>query len=455
MGGHRLTERSDDLEVAEGGDDHPLPPLFERVQHAAFEYFLNELSPTTGLVLDRNQEGAPASIAATGFGLGAWIVGQTRGWMSREDAIERTLQVLRFLDASDQSGRADSTGHRGFYFHFLDAASGARAWTSELSSIDTALLMVGVLASGTHFDRDTTGEAEVRALSRRLYERVEWDWMLGYGARRCADGAICHGWRPGRGFMPYHWRGYNEALLLYLLALGSPSHPVPRASWQAWVSGYRVARAYDIEYLFGGPLFVHQYTHAWIDLRRIRDAWMREHDSDYFENSCRATRVQQRYAIRNPKRFAHYGWHFWGLSAGDGPGPAQREVDGIARRFHGYAARGAPQGPDDGTVAPWAVVASLPFAPEIVVPTVEAFSHWRIGADHPYGFKASLNPAFQTAERPELGWVSPWHVAINEGPIVLMAENHRSASMWQLMRRCEPIVRGLRAAGFEGGWLDV
>ena len=204
--------------------------------------------------------------------------------------------------------------------------------------------------------------------------------------------------------------------------------------------------------LYSGSLFTHQLSHIWIDFRGIQDAFMRAHGLDYFENSRRATYVQQQYAIRNPLGFEGYGEYCWGLTASDGPGWTVRVLNGIERRFFDYIARGAPYGPDDGTIAPWAVVASLPFAPEIVLPTIQHFDQLDLGMLRPYGFKATFNPTF-AVEGDRRGWVSPWHFGIDQGPIVLMIENYRSGLLWGVMRRCPYVVTGLRRAGFTNGWL--
>ena len=226
-------------------------------------------------------------------------------------------------------------------------------------------------------------------------------------------------------------------------------------SYDAWSSTYQWKKIYGIEYLYAGPLFIHQMSHIWCDFRGIRDKFMRAHDCDYFENSRRATFVQQQYAIRNPRKFKHVGELCWGVSASDGPGPMRRKVDGVERFFFDYIARGAPHGPDDGTLAPWAVAASLPFAPEIVAPTIASMSELPVHVANPYGFKASFNPEFVGEVDDGIGWVSPYHFGINEGPTVLMLENHRTGLVWSLMRGCAPLVEGLRRAGFDGGWLDA
>ena len=211
-----------------------------------------------------------------------------------------------------------------------------------------------------------------------------------------------------------------------------------------------------MEVLHAGPLFIHQLSHVWVDFRGIQDGPMRGRGLDYFENSRRATYVQQRYAMRNPKRFRQYGEFCWGITACEGPGPARLVVDGVEREFWDYRARGVPSGPDDGTLAPWAVIASLPFAPEIVLPTIRYFREIGVGDTSPYGFEATFNPSFpaDTSQSQPCGWVSPRNFGLNDGPIVLMIENHRSGLIWELMRNCVFLRRGLRRAGFRGGWLD-
>ncbi|MGZ5218296.1 MAG: glucoamylase family protein [Caldimonas sp.] len=418
-----------------------------RLQRNSFGYFVHEINRANGLVLDKTRENWPASIAAMGMALAAYPVGVRRKFIGRDEAAQLTLAMLRFLATSEQGQAADATGHKGFYYHFLDMGTGRRAWQSELSSVDTALLIAGVLAAAAFFDGTGSAEAEIRDLGRMLYERVDWAWML------AGRDTLCHGWRPEHGFLPYHWQGYDEALILYLLALGSPTHPIDSVSYDAWCDSYEWKTIYGFDYLYAGPLFTHQLSHIWCDFRGIRDRFMRDHDADYFENSRRATFVQQQYAMRNPLGFKHVGETCWGITASDGPGFETRRVDGIERVFYDYVARGAPYGPDDGTLAPWAVAASLPFAPEIVVPTLANFVRLPVHAANPYGFKASINPVYQVRGDDGIGWVSPYHFGINEGPTVLMIENFRSGLIWSLMAKSAALVAGLRAAGFTGGWL--
>lgn len=421
--------------------------MLQHLQRNSFGYFVHEANAANGLVFDKTATDWPASIAAVGMALSAYPVGVERRFMTRKNAVERTLTTLRFFADSEQGTSPQATGHRGFYYHFLDMRTGRRAWDCELSSIDTALFIAGCLTAAAYFERDDAEEAEIRRLGKLLYERVDWAWMLA-GQR-----TLCHGWTPEQGFLSHHWRGYDEALILHVLALGSPTHAIDPASYAAWTETYAWRESYGIAHLHAGPLFIHQMSHVWLDLRGIRDRFMREHDSDYFANSRAATQVQQQYAIHNPLGFKKYGELSWGVTASDGPGEVTQIDHGVERHYYDYVARGAPFGPDDGTLAPWAVVASLPFAPEIVLPTVAHFNRLRLHADNPYGFKASFNASFECSSCHPAGWVSPYHFGINEGPTVLMIENHRTGLIWQLLRGVKPIVDGLLAAGFEGGWL--
>ncbi len=421
--------------------------LLDQVQKESFRYFIENNDPGNGLTRDSTQPHSPASIAACGFGLSSYPIAVERGWMSREQACARVLSALRFFHDADQSGAVDGVGYKGFFYHFLDMQTGRRAWNCELSTIDTALLMAGMLTCARYFVRNDEVEREIRDRSAAIYERVDWRWAQNGGA------ALSMGWRPESGFLSNRWIGYNEALILYALALGSSSFPAGPEAYAQWLTGYQWKRVYDQEYVYAGPLFIHQYSHIWIDFHRIQDSFMAARHVDYFENSRRATSVQHEYAVRNPRHYEGYHDKCWGLTATDGPGPATRVVDGRKRSFAGYLARGAPFGPDDGTIAPWASLASLPFAPELVMPSlrylVEETDNTRSG----FGFYASFNPGFHVPGS-STGWVSSWHFGLHQGPVVLMIENYRSGLVWRLMRECPPLVLGLRRAGFAGGWLD-
>jgi len=422
--------------------------MLDALQRDAFGYFLHETNPANGLVADKTQADAPASIAAVGFALAAYPVGVEREWITRAEAVERTLAVLRFFWTSTQGTATDATGYKGFYYHFLDMQTGRRTGRCELSTIDTAFLLAGMLIAAIYFDQDVEAELEIRTLADALYRRADWQWAQNGGA------TVTHGWKPERGFLNYRWKGYDEALLLYALGLGSPTYPLPEASYAAWTTTYQWREIYGHELVYGGSLFIHQYSHLWIDFRGIQDDFMRGKDSDYFENSRRATHVQQQYAIHNPHAFVGYGQYFWGMSASDGPGRAVRQIAGVKRRFFDYVARGVPDGPDDGTVAPWAVVASLPYAPEIVLPTVRHFKEVYPQITGKYCLKCSFNLTFPQESEGKPGWTSAYHYGINLGPVVLACENFRSGLPWRLTRRCPYFVTGLRRAGFTNGWLS-
>jgi hypothetical protein len=419
--------------------------LIERFQRAAFDYFLMECNPANGLVADTSRAGAPASIAVVGFALSCYASGVERGWMSRSDAAARVLATLRFFWNSEQSEAPDATGYMGFYYHFLDMQSGRRVWHSELSLIDSALLLAGVLAAGVYFDVHAAVENEIRTLADALYHRVNWQWGRGGTA------TLRQGWKPGSGFFHYGWEGYSEATILYVLALASPTFPLTADCYGAWTTTYQWENIYDYEYLYAGPLFIHQFSHAWIDFVGIRDEFMREKGSDYFENSRRATCVQREFAQRNPHGYAGYGENCWGISANDGPGFKTLTVDRSERRFFGYAARGIPYGPDDGTIAPGATLASLPFAPQTVLAALR-----ELCTRYPQMTQTSRLPSGFNPTLPgegSQGWVSEGYFGLDQGAIVLMIENYRSQLLWRLMRRCPYIGAGLRRAGFTGGWL--
>jgi hypothetical protein len=430
----------------EGTDEE----MLEGLREATFEFFRNEVDPGTGLVADKTQPGSPSSIAAVGMALTVYVLAVERGLFSRAEAVERTLRVLRFLESSHQGPEADATGYKGFYYHFLDMQSGRRAMQCELSTVDTAILLAGVMMAATYFTAESEGETEIRELAETLYRRVDWQWALNGGT------TICHGWVPESGFLPFRWdTGYSEAVILYALALGSPTFPIDPKGYKEWLSTFEWKKIYGIEHLYAGPLFIHQMSHLWLDFRGIHDDFNREKGIDYFENSRRATYVQRQYGIENPLGFAHYHEYGWGLTASDGPGPIVRKVNGVERVFFDYLARGAPYGPDDGTISPWAVVASLPFAPEIVIKTIRhAIERLKLKGRSPYGFDASFNPTYPDNSFNLHGWVSPWIFGLNQGPILIMIENYQSELIWKTMRQCAYVVEGLRRAGFRGGWLN-
>ena len=423
--------------------------MLDALRRETFGFFRNEWNPQTGLIADKTQPGSPASIAAVGLGLSVYVVAIERGWLTRAEAVGRILTLLRFFRSSHQGPQADATGYKGFYYHFLDMQTGRRAWHCELSTIDTAILMAGVLTAASYFDGSSGEESEIRELAEILYRRIDWQWALNSGK------TMCHGWNPEAGFLPYRWdTDYSEALILYMLALGSPTFPIDAEGYREWTATFQSKKIYDIEYLYAGPLFIHQMSHLWLDFRGIHDDFNRKTGIDYFENSRRATHVQRQYAIENPQGFERYHQYNWGFTASDGPGPAILEVNGVRRVFFDYEARGVPFGLDDGTISPWGVVASLPFAPEIVIDTVRhAIERLRLKGHNPYGFDASFNATFPERSKGRHGWVSPWIFGLNQGPIILMIENHQTELIWRIARKCVYLAEGLRRAGFRGGWL--
>lgn len=435
----------------------------ETLQHATFGYFERVANPANGLVRDNTRSDSPASIVGSGLAMACYAVAAERGYVTREHAVERVLATLRFFWNAEQSERPEATGYRGFFYHFLNVLTGARNGKCELSTLDSAVVFIGGLVAAAYFDGDGADERELRCLADALYRRADWTWALD------AFGAVGHGWRPERGFLPYAYCGYNEALFLYVLALASPTYAIPSSSYTRWLSTYKWKTIYGYEFLYAGPLFTHQLSHVWIDFRGIQDEFMRGKNIDYFENSRRATYVQQEYARRNPRGFDGYDEHSWGITASDGPGPANGKLHGRKQKFYAYCARGIPYGTDDGTLSPWAVATSLPFAPEIVLPTLAHLDATRPEMTGEYGYKCSFNPSFSdpaatsgasrqrgktgSANRKPPGWLSHGYYAVDQGPVVLMIENYRSELIWRLMRNCPYIVDGLRRAGFQGGWL--
>jgi hypothetical protein len=426
---------------------HSVDTELEKLQFDTFKYFLHETNLSNGLVIDKTAPNWPSSITATGLALACYPVAVERGFMSREAAVECTLTTLRFFWNSPQGPEPDATGYKGFYYHFLDMKTGRRVWQCELSTVDSAFLIAGMLTAAIYFDANTDGEKEIRTLADALYRRVDWQWAQNQGA------TVTLGWKPETGFLPFRWEGYDEAMLLYVLGLGSPTFPLTENSYVVRTSSYRWENHYGYEYLYAGPLFIHQLSHVWIDFRKIQDAFMRDKKIDYFENSRRATYIQQQYAISNPHQFVGYSACCWGITASDGPGPDTRIIKGVEHQFYDYVGRGAPYGPDDGTVAPWAALTSLPFAPEIVLPVLEHYSYTlKLREGHRYAFRATFNQTYPEKNH-SCGWVSPWHYGLNLGPIMLMIENHRTGFLWQLMRSCPYLINGLKRAGFTGGWL--
>ncbi|OOG49831.1 glucoamylase family protein [Rhodanobacter sp. C01] len=436
--------------------------LVDDLEQRTFEWFWHSADPKTGLVPDSAPGHSFSSIAAVGFGLTAYGVGAERGYITRAQAIERTLATLRFFRHAPQNdSEDDAAGYHGFYYHFLDMQTGKRAMRSvELSSVDTTLLLGGVLFAESYYDRDTPQEKEIRQLADAIYRDVDWTWM------QPRKPLISMGWTPGGQFIPADWKGYDEGMLVYILALGSPTHPVGPEAWQAWLSTNHLTwGAFQGQtFLNFAPLFGHQFTEVWVDFRGIRDAWSRKHDLDYFENSRRATYAQRTYAIANPGGWTGYGKNVWGLTASNGPGSLVVKDTTGEHHFDGYTARGAGLDyiSDDGTIAPTAAAGSIAFAPEIVIPALQEmkqrYGQWIYNE---YGFVDAFNPSFHTKTEsrtgkvvPGFGWTDTLQLGLDQGPIVLMIENWRSDFVWKVMKKNPYVRKGLERAGFIGGWLE-
>jgi hypothetical protein len=444
---------------------HPaLPPLFDDIERRSFDFFWETANPVNGLMPDRfPRPGAPASIAAVGFALTAYPIGSERGYITRAQARQRTLATVRFFrDAPQGPQAAGVTGYKGFFYHFLDMKTGARQRTSELSTLDTALLLGGMLYAQSYFDGTDADETEIRRAVDTVYARIEWPWF------QVRAPFIAMSWHPESGFIDADYRGYSEAMILYLLALGSPTHPVMPDAWTAWTRGYKRnwGNFQGYEHLGFEPLFGHQFSHTWVDFRGVQDAYMRSHGLDYFENSRRAAYSQRAYAIANPGGWVGYGANVWGLTACDGPGHVDvADATGRMRSFRDYFARGAgltDYAFDDGTIAPTAAVSSIAFAPEIAIPAAEEM-HRLYGAQiyGRYGFRDSFNPSFTATGvtlsdgqvLPGFGWVDTDYLGIDQGEIVAMIANYRDDLVWKVTRKNPHLRRGLERAGFTGGWL--
>lgn len=427
--------------------------ILDTLLQETFPYFTEEANPNNGLIADKakrknKEEKSPSSVTVVGLGLCCYIVGIQRGLMTREDAVKRTLTVLRFFNEGHQGPEPDAMGYKGFYYRFLDMETGKRAKECELSTIDTAFFIAGVLTAVNFYTGKNAEETEIRLLGDSLYRRINWQWALNGSIN------ICHGWKPDTGFLSNYWvRDYCEALLLYILALGSPTFPIGKEGYEKWTATFKWIKIYGIEYIHAGPLFIHQYSHIWIDFRGIMDNYNRKVGINYFENSRRATYIQQQYAIENAEDFKEYSENCWGFTASDGPGNQAIVIDGKPRTFFGYISRGVPFGPDDGTISPWAAVASLPFAPEIVQRATRHFiEKLKLKNSGWYGLDASFNPTYKTSDAN--GWTAPWRFGLNQGPVVLMIENAATGLIWGTIKKCAYITDGLRKAGFEGGWLN-
>ena len=415
--------------------------MLDSIQRKTFLFFMGEHHPEWGIVKDRTAAWAPASIASTGFGIPSFAVGVERGWITREEAAQITLNMMNFFVNSHQSADTLAAGYKGFFYHFLRMDTGLREWRCELSSVDTGLLMMGILFARNYYDRDNKTEKEIRSQASLLLKNIDWDFMLMPDTGDYAQ-QISMGWHPETGLHHMGWSGYNEALFLYILAAGTGLENA-KESYRSWLSSYKWQTPYEgLSHVAFPPLFGHQFSHCFIDFRGLADEYMREKGIDYFENSRRATYVQRQYAIDNPHGWTGYDSLCWGITASDGPGDSYNFGD---REFLGYAGRGT-SGPDynyfdDGTIAPYGPLSSLPFTPEIVIPTVRSINKkqgdviWGR-----YGYYDSFN---LTA-----GWVNDDFIGIDQGPMLIMIENFRSGLVWRYVMNDPVIQEGLDKLGF-------
>jgi hypothetical protein len=373
-------------------------------------YFWEQGSPRTGMVKDRcnvqtNDQGVVASVAATGFGLTALCIADQRGFIPAGAALERVFAALRFLWKKVPQ-------HRGFFYHFANIETGERVWDSEISSVDTAILLCGILTCREHFKHN--GVAELCDL---IFSRVDWTWLS-------EDTALLpHGWTPEIGFLPYRWDYYSELMMMYLLGLGSSAHPLKEDTWNAWK---RVIFEYEgLRYVGSfAPLFVHQYSQAWFDFRGKRDKY-----ADYYKNSIVATEVHRRFCIELGKQFPDYSEDLWGITASDSE--------------KGYVVWGGPPafGPIDGTVVPSAPGGSLPFLPQATLRTLQAMRKNNPAAWCKYGFVNAFNRL--------KNWYDPDVIGIDTGITMLMAENLRTGFVWDTFMKTAEAQRGMQRAGFQ------
>ena len=398
--------------------------FLDYLQQANFDYFWYAANPANGLVPDRSASGSACSISAVGFGLTAIGIGVDHGWITRTQAVARVLTTLNtFLSGPQGPGTSGVIGYNGWFYHFLDMNTALRASGSELSSIDTTLLLSGILYAKQYFNGTNANETSIRTMADAIFNGVNWTWMAQ------GTSAVAMGWQPTTGFTTFgNWVGYDEGMILYLLGLGTATNPLPASAWNYWTSGYTWVTYYGESFVPFPPLFGHEYSHCWIDFRHIADAYMTNQNSTYFENSRRAALAQQSYCIANPLGWVGYGTNVWGLTASDDPS--------------GYEAHGAPPAlNDDGTIAPTAPGGAMAFAPDISLPTLQyLYSHGRTALWTQYGFIDAFNQS--------VSWYDTYEIGIDQGPIVIMIENYRTQRPWQLFMQNAEIQRGLQQAGF-------
>ncbi|MBV8732037.1 MAG: hypothetical protein JO336_19695 [Acidobacteriia bacterium] len=384
--------------------------LLDEIERRACLYFYEMADPTTGLILDRavvdlRYAPGPSSIAATGFGLSALAIADTRHYLDRDVLRARTRRLLGFLNKGAEQ-------EHGFFYHFLDSATGKRIWKSEVSSVDTCWLLCGVLHAKAYWD-----DEEIRSLATALLDRADWQWML-----NGSNLTLSHGWVPERGFLPYRWDAYCELLAMYLLAMSSETHPIPAACWSGWKRP--MTEFQGIFFIDANtPLFVHQYSHAWFDFRNRADRF-----ANYYVNSQRATQAHRLFCMSLAPEYPWFGPNMWGVTASD------------SRK--GYAVWVSPNNPPDGTLVPCAAGGSLGILPQLSGAVLQ--NMYETYGDHiwtKYGFRDAFHP--------QAGWYSPDVIGINLGITLIMAENFRTSSVWDVVMSTPEAARAVKAAGLQ------
>lgn len=383
--------------VAEGASSDE--EFLEKMEYDSLSYFAHEANPANGLVKDSSRPGAPASVAAVGFGLTALCIGDFRGWLDTEQAYKRVLATLIAF-------RDKIPNEHGFFYHFLDMRTGARVWGSELSSIDTALFVAGALLAGEYFKG-----TEAEKVSNEIYRRVDWPWMMN------GRSVMCMGWKPEEGFLDYYWDTYSEAMILYVLAIGSPSHPISKEAWLAWKRPVASYKDFEVIHSYTGSIFTYQFSHAWIDFRSLYEG-----KTDFFTNSRSAIMANKQFCVDNSRLYRTYGENCWGLTASIGP--------------EGYKAYGAEPGEafNDGTIAPYGMAASLTFTPTAALNGLKELNsrHGRFLYGR-YGFKDAFNT--------DRDWWAEEYLGIDVGITMLMIENYRTGMIWNKFMELKPVKR--------------
>ncbi len=405
--------------IGHSQQSHRLPPLhgsrlLTEIQRRAVRFFWEQSHPKTGLTKDRARNFTQkdtytvASIASTGYALAALPIGVEHGWIPRQDAYRRALLTLRFLHDK-------MPHHHGWFFHFVDWRTGQRVWNCELSSIDTALLLIGALTCGQYWPG-----TEVQRLANALYDRVDWTWMLTNGGAQPQKRVLSHGWTPEKGFLTNNWDHYCELMFLYLLGLGSRRDPLPAESWTAWERN--VVSYGGRTTLAGGPIFMHQMAHGYYNFRDRRDnlGW------DYWVSSVEATLMNRQYCLDRAGTRKTYGPNVWGLNASDGP--------------DGYRAYGVLE-EEDGTVSPTGAIASVIFTPKLSTAVAQTlYTRFWEKLWGQYGFANAFNL--------DRDWVDPDVIGIDLGMALIAIEDHRTGLIWRLLASHPSTPRALQCAGF-------